>query len=100
MRELILTPEAFDDLRAARRWYEERRRGLGAAFELAIEAALVRIQRSPESSPEVAAPFRRAVVRRFPYDVFYEFDDRKVLVVLVFHTARDPETAIARLRKH
>lgn len=97
MRELVLAPEAFDDLRAACRWYEERRGGLGAAFERAVEAVFTRIQRSPHSSPEVAAPFRRAIVRHFPYDIYYSFDERQVLVVLVFHTARDPQTMLRRL---
>ncbi len=99
-RELVLAPEAFDDLRTAYRWYEERRRGLGAAFEQAVEAVLTRIQRAPESSPEVAPPFRRAIVRRFPYDRYCTFDDRQVLVVLVFHTARDPAAILRRLGQH
>lgn len=100
MYELVLTPEAFDDLRAARIWYEEQRSGLGAAFERSIEATLMRVLRLPESFPEMTAPFRRAIVKRYPYDVYYEFDARRVVVVLIFHTARDPKTVLARLRRH
>lgn len=100
LRELVLAPEAFDDLRSAYRWYEERRSGLGLAFEHAIEAAMSRIQRSFDGHPEVAAPFRRAIVRRFPFDLYYTFDDRQVVVVLIFHTARDPATILRRLGKH
>lgn len=100
MRELILTPQAFDDLRAARLWYEEQRSGLGAAFERSIEAAFMRVLRLPESFPEMTSPFRRAIVKRFPYDVYYEFDARRVLIVLIFHSARDPKTVLARLRRH
>ncbi len=51
LRELVLAPEAFDDLRSAYRWYEERRSGLGLAFEHAI------------GSRDVAHP---AVTRRPP----------------------------------
>lgn len=100
MRELVLAPEAFDDLRSARRWYEARREGLGAAFEQAVEAVLTRVQRTPDSGREVAPGFRRAIVRRFPYDLYYSFDERRVLVLLIFHTARDPAAILRRLGKH
>jgi plasmid stabilization system protein ParE len=99
-RRLILTPEALDDLRAARQWYEQRRAGLGAAFELAIEATLTRVQRLPEGHPVVTPPFRRANVRRFPYTVLYRVDPEAVVVALVFHTAQDPVQALSRLRQH
>ena len=41
--------------------------------------------------------FRRALVRRFPFEVFYEFDDTRVIVHLVFHTSQDPAKWRARL---
>lgn len=96
-RRLIFTPEAFEDVRAAYLWYEQRREGLGAAFELALEATLSRVQRRPEAHPMVLPPFRRAVVRRFPYEVFFRTAD-DILVVMVFHTAQDPARARIRLQ--
>ena len=47
-----------------------------------------------------AFPFRRVTLRRFPYDVFYEFNAQRVVVVLVFHNSRDPASALTRLREH
>jgi hypothetical protein len=38
------------------------------------------------------------LVRRFPYDIYYRITERQLVVVLLFHTARDPESAIARLQ--
>ena len=35
-------------------------------------------------------PSHRAFVRRFPFEVFYQFDDKLVVVHLVFHTSQDP----------
>jgi plasmid stabilization system protein ParE len=98
-RRLILTAEAFDDIRAAREWYEQRRAGLGTAFELALEATLSRLQRMPDAHPMVLPPYRRALVRRFPYEVFYRAAE-DIVVVLVLHTAQDPAGALARLRRH
>ena len=100
MRELVLTPEAFDDLVHARRWYEERSLGLGSAFERAVEATLLRVQRLPESFPLSTPPFHRAVLKRYPYDIHYSFDDVRVLIILISHTSRDPGHAAARLKQH
>ena len=100
MRRLILTPGAFDDVRSAKRWYDSQREGLGITFESALEATLERIRRMPQTGKPIQPPFRRATLRRFPYEVFYEFDPQRILVVLVFHTSRDPAAALARLHEH
>jgi plasmid stabilization system protein ParE len=34
---------------------------------------------------------RRALVRRFPYAIFYEIGSREIVVYGVFHGARDPQ---------
>ena len=100
MRALVLTPRAFDDVRSASRWYDNQREGLGLAFEAAFEAAAERVCRMPHSGRAVETPFRRVTLRRFPYDVFYEFNAQRVVVVLVFHNSRDPASALTRLREH
>ena len=100
MLDLVFAPQAFDDLRAARRWYEERREGLGADFEAGVEAILQRALHMPSSFPEVAFGARRAAVRRFPYDIYYRIAERQLVVVLIIHTARDPASAMARLQQH
>jgi toxin ParE1/3/4 len=33
---------------------------------------------------------RRALVRRFPYAIFYEIEPRQIVVYGVFHGARNP----------
>jgi len=98
MLRLVFTRSAQDDLRQASHWYEEQRPGLGLRFEAAVEAVLDRDLRMPHSFPAALVDFRRATVRRFPYDVYYRVTERQLVVVLVFHTARDPESAIARLQ--
>ena len=100
MRALILAPRAFDDIRSASRWYDNQREGLGLAFEAAFEAAAERVCRMPLSGKAVEAPFRRVTLRRFPYDMFYEFDAQRVVVILVFHNSRNPAAALVRLREH
>jgi plasmid stabilization system protein ParE len=57
-----------------------------------IDDALSRIIRNPELYPVVYRTLRRAVVRRFPFAVFYEVTADEIQVVAIFHSRRDPET--------
>ena len=90
MRRLILSREAGADIKATYRWYETQQPGLGREFRMAVEATTSRIQRSPASFRLASDTFHRALVRRFPFEIFYEFDDERVVIHLVFHTSQDP----------
>ena len=90
MRQLVFSREAGADIKAAYRWYEAQQPGLGREFRVAVEAVTSRIQRAPESFRLASDPFHRAMVRRFPFEVFYEYDAERVVVHLVFHTSQDP----------
>lgn len=88
--ELVFAPEVEQDIDEAYAWYEERRSGLGEEFLSCVEACHQRICRSPELHAKVHEDYRRVLVRRFPYAVFYEYKDETVTVYCVFHTSRDP----------
>ena len=60
------------DIAEACVWYEGRRAGLGEEFLSSVEACLESIRRWPEIYPVVYESYRRSLVRRFPYAVFYE----------------------------
>jgi len=89
---LIVRPEAERDLAEAHDWYASRVRGLGSEFLLAIDAALSSIQRTPELYPIVYENLRRALIRRFPYGIFYLVEEARIVVIAVMHARRDPET--------
>ena len=84
---LVVAPEAEQDLDEAYAWYEERRFGLGEEFLSSIDACVQFICRNPEIYEVVYKSYRRALVRRFPYAVFYDFSDGQVTVYCIFHTA-------------
>jgi len=89
--ELIITPETEQDVDEAYSWYEDSRQGLGEEFLTCVDAAIQAICRTPELYPKIYHEFRRALVRRFPYAVFYEYADGKIIVYSIFHTSRNPE---------
>ncbi len=94
---LSLTSEADHDIEEAYVWYENQRLGLGEEFLRAVEAALDIIQRLPELRAPVHRHYRRALVRRFPYSIFYKFDGATITVAYLSHTARDPDKWRGRL---
>ena len=51
-----------------------------------------RVRNNPMSSPKVHGEIRRALLRRFPYGVFYVIRESEVGVLGVFHGHRDPKT--------
>lgn len=79
------------DLAVAYGWYEVQRPGLGEEFLTAVEATFDAIEQVSEMFSRVHGEVRRANVSRFPYAVFYRVDPKRVIVLTILHTARDPK---------
>jgi plasmid stabilization system protein ParE len=95
--DLILTPEARQDLDEIYAWYEARRIGTGEVFFLKVDACFAAIQRNPEMHPIAVGNYRRALVRTFPYVLIYDYEDGSVTVYGCFHTSRDRKKWLGRL---
>jgi plasmid stabilization system protein ParE len=87
---LVVRPVAEADITQAALWYEQRAPGLGADFLRAVDVALAEIARMPERFPVVHPTCRRALLRRFPYGVFFVVAPEIVSVVACMHASRDP----------
>ena len=89
--QLIIRPEAELDIQAAFEWYEAQSLGLGSEFVRAVDVCLSNIGRSPLAYPTIHQQARRALIRRFPYGLFYVFDPSLIAIVACFHSKRDPK---------
>lgn len=78
---LIVRPEAEAELTDAYDWYEDRVPGLGSEFLLCLDAVFSSIQRKPHQYPYVHKTARRALSRRFPYEIIFTEDDECVCLV-------------------
>ncbi len=67
--ELIIAPEAQQDVDEAYGWYEDRRPGLGEEFLGCVDACIQAICRMPDLHAKAHEEYRRAFVRRFPYAI-------------------------------
>ena len=90
-RTIFFRTAARQEFLSACAWYDQRRAGLGERFEAAVQQTLELVSASPESFPIVHRDVRRALVRRFPYVVFYRFLGEAIHVLAVMHGHRDPE---------
>ena len=77
------------DLREAEEWYDRQRFGLGGEFLISVAEALTRLEQSPERFPIYYRGFRRVLLERFPYKIFYRIEGDAVVVFRILHGARD-----------
>ena len=89
-RQVVFRPDSEAEIRDAHTWYENRRPGLGADFLLCIEEVLDKIRRGSGQYPIVHGEVRRALIRRFPYGLFYILEEGTIVILAVFHGSRDP----------
>ena len=91
-RELvvIISDRAATKLAEAVAWYEAERAGLGLEFLDAVDAVCALLLRHPEIGIEVRPRIRRALLRRFPYGVFYSLHEHRVRLLAVLHSRRHP----------
>lgn len=94
---VIVRREAEADLAKAWIWYEKQRQGLGAEFLDEFAGTLTRIEHDPSAYRRVHAELQRALLRRFPYGVFFLPDAERVVVIAVLHAARNPRLWRRRL---
>ena len=91
MKPVVFHDLAFAELDEAATWYEERKRGLGAEFRIAIEDAVQRIQDNPLAGSRYRrTTFRFVLVHRFPYVVFYREGKEAIRLIAVAHGRRRP----------
>lgn len=89
--EIRLRPEAERDLADAAAWYEEQRPGLGRQFLDETQVVLSSIAESPLAYGVVHRTVRRALLRRFPFGVFYCAELSRIVVIGILHGSRDPK---------
>ena len=90
MFTVIFTQAARTELIDAQDWYEREAAGLGRHFREAIDALTERLNTNPQQFPIVFKNVRRALLRRFPYALFFAVEGDALFVIACLHASRDP----------
>ena len=90
MTALVLRPAAVTDLTEVHARCHGLADGLGDRFVVALDELFARLTEFPRSAPLVAGfrDVRRAVVRGFPYVVFYRYQPDRIDVLRILHAVR------------
>ena len=96
--ELLLLARAEAEVLETQARLEDAVAGLGERFNLRVEEALDQLIGFPQSGSVYAAPFRRVLVRDFPFGIFYSIEGRRIVVQAVLDLRQDPQAIERKLR--
>ena len=87
---LVIQPRASQEAEEAAIWYEKQRKGLGKEFVRELDFGIVSILHNPYKFEVLRNEFRRKVVKRFPFGIFFRIDNDTVIIVAIWHFKRKP----------
>ncbi|PYQ26042.1 MAG: hypothetical protein DMF56_25695 [Acidobacteria bacterium] len=96
IERVVIRPLAKRDIRDARIWYRKISPLLGDRFLDAVDSAIARAKDQPLAYQIVHRTFRRLLLHRFPYALFFHAAEDRIVVVAVLHQARDPDVLAER----
>jgi len=89
-RLVSIGPQAERETQEAARWYKNESPELGIAFLEVVQQTLQAIGENPLHFPLVYRDTRRALLRRFPYGIFFRIRPEQIKVIAIVHLSRDP----------
>jgi len=94
----VLSPGARADIRSAVRWYEHIDPNLAFRFRQETLAIRGRIERFPFQFRIMRGTTRRALLKRFPYSIYFYLKDGKASVIGVVHQRRSDNIWMDRVK--
>lgn len=93
MYTVKLLTEAEIELSEACKWYEKQQAGLAKKFLAEVKHYLKLIGKNPQQfEVKFSNRYRFAALQVFPYFIAYRIEEesRRVYVISIFHTSRNP----------
>ena len=97
--KIRFVPEIEEDLLSGFSWYEEKVQGLGEEFLGIFYVSSNNLTQNPLIYKKVYGDFRRLLLRRFPYAIYFVIENDEVIVIGLFHCARSPRKIKKNLSK-
>ena len=72
-------------------WYESQKEGLGMRFIEAVEDKIITVQQNPFHYQLKHKNTRLALIKRFPYAIYFILDEKKIFVLAILSTHRNPK---------
>ncbi len=97
--EIFIKPRAESDLLDAFSFYDVQFPGLGEDPIRCVDAKLEFINRHPKACPEMYNGFRRGLISRFPFGIYYKIEEKRIVVFAVLDLRQNPKSIQSRLTK-
>ncbi len=97
--KIFIKPNAESDLLDAFNFYDEQFSGLGKELIRCVDAKLEFINRHPKACPEMYKGFRRGLISRFPFGIYYKHEGKRIVVFAFLDLRQNPENIQPRLAK-
>ncbi len=85
------TDKSKADLESAFYWYENQSSGLGVDFLNSVKITLNNISEFPEMYNLCYSNFRRCILIKFPFSIFYTIHSNEIVIHSVFDNRQNPE---------
>jgi plasmid stabilization system protein ParE len=86
---ILVRPPAERDPADAHEWYRRKERRLGDDFLDAVALAMRRLVEDPQRERLYYLNFRRIILRRLPYKIFYQIIGDRVVVFRALHAKQE-----------
>ena len=97
VREIVFLLSADIDIQKTFEYCENLQEGRGAFFMRNLDVAYAHLRVFPEIAPVFHGSYRRLLVPRFPYGIFYTLESSRIIIASVTYLGQDPEAILRRL---
>ena len=87
---IFVRSQAEADMAAAAIWYDQQNPGLGTEYLRAVDVCIASLARNPGMYTTVYRTVRRALLRRFPYGLFYVTTNENIIIIACLHEKQSP----------
>jgi len=86
---VFIRPRAEEDIFEARNWYDQQQANLGSRFLHEVSRAIKVLETDATRFPIYYKGFRRILLPRFPYKLFYLIEGNRAIIFRVLHAKRN-----------
>ena len=90
MSRIQVSDNAKEDLRNSAKYYEAKQVNLGHDFLDNVDDVLERIKENPKQFPIIYKETRKALIKRFPFQVLFVIRNIEIIVFAIFHSSQNP----------
>lgn len=87
---VILQPEAEADLDEAFEYLQGAKKNLGFDLLEKLTDVIILLESNPFLFQKIDGEKRRAIIKRFKYNVIYKVKEQKVFIIAIIHGSKNP----------